>query len=185
MNCTVYTSKLYSAAMLVLLAALAAMFAWFFRHGSVPFVFKGVTALFLGAGTTALIYSLVTNKPVVTIDETGIYYRRSLYKAIAWSDVVAIERLPKVRRTSDGYQSCLRDAWRPLRLTVRNPDKYLHKFQQTGRRVLASMVKDPDHIQLEIEFMGLTPGSDVVEHCIRQHLARLGKPSGPFAGSGL
>ena len=188
MTCSVYQSRLYSLAMLAAVLAFAAACAWFFPHFHVRpgahvrpapdfmphIVMPGVFALFISLALVALLHSLFVRKLAVRVDEEGIHYPRGWIPVIAWADVVSVERLPKVRREGSETIMCLRDAWRPLAITVRNPEKYLLRVQKLARASFSSMAPSLDRTTIQIEFMGLTPGSDVVEACLRQHLARTG-----------
>lgn len=174
MNCTVYSSKTYSAVMLAGVLAMAAGFTWFFQRAEhLPFFIVATFALFLGLGATALIYSLVSGKPVVRVDETGILYHPRWLPLIEWPDIIAVERKPLTERTSDGTHTYLKDGWRPIWIIVRNPEKYLQRVPS----LLRGGFYAPDHpgcARIEIAFMGMKPGSGVVHDYIRQHLARHG-----------
>jgi len=101
----------------------------------------------------ALLYSVISRKPVLTMDETGILYSRGGASRIPWRDILSVERLARVQRSSNGeYHTFIREAWRPIRLQIR------------GAR--------SDAAEITITFMGLDTDSAVVFDWIRDYMRK-------------
>ena len=142
-------SRAHALALLIGMACLGAVI-WF-SCSRLPAVVLAPLGLALSIVPAVLLYRLISHKPVLTLDETGILYPRGGPSRIAWRDILSVERLARVQRLPNGeYHSYIREAWRPIRLQIR------------GAR--------SEDGEITIAFMGLDTDSAEVFDWIREYL---------------
>ena len=151
MRCIVHWSRLYLLAQLIgALGFGAVLFAY---RSEVPAIVLGGLGIVWCPLTIALLWIAIARKPTLTIDERGITYHRGRLSRIDWSDILSAEQLPRVQRWPNGdTNSCLREAWRPIRLSVR------------GRK--------PDKGTITIHLFGMDADSAKIYECIQSHLPK-------------
>lgn len=142
-------SRAYALVLLIGMACLGAVI-WF-SCARLPAVVLAPLGLALSVVPAVLLCRLVSHRPVLTMDETGILYPRWGPSPIAWRDILSVERLARVQRLPNGeYHSYIREAWRPIRLQIRS-------------------ARSEDG-EITIAFMGLDTDSAEVFDWIREHL---------------
>ena len=151
MRLSVHYSRTYSSVMLIGMLAFGAVLFGF--RARIPAVLLVVMGIVLCVVVTALLRSLISRKPVLSIDEAGIIDYRGRHTSISWQDVIAVERLARVQRLPNGYShTFLREAWRPIQLLIRGGQS--------------------DSVKITIEFMGLDTDSAKVYDSILNHLRK-------------
>ncbi len=168
MSCSIYASKPFSLAVLIL-SALAAVFSRFVLHADL-FVTAGII---LGPPVLATVAILSLRKPIIRVDERGVAYHPRALPRIRWEDVAGVDRAPLVEPTVDGLIYHMEDGWRPVLVVLRDADKYLKRLP---RAVQSGLIVERESADLcfRIDFTGLSPASAKVYECIRRHLAASG-----------
>ena len=167
-RCSVYPSKSYALMMLAILLGFGALTGLF--RPVMPGFVQVFFAILVGTGIMGVLYSLLSRKLVLSVDETGIVYFPRWYPKFEWQDVVGVERMSRVEQETDGsIGSCVSDSWRPIRVVVRGREKYLQRIPKIMQFGLLSC-EEPDCLNVMIEFAGLDTGSAKVFECIRTYL---------------
>lgn len=144
MRHTVYWSRLYLFPQFLAVVGLGA--ALFTYRTEMSAIIVVVAELMLAFVAAAYLRWLIVRKPVLTIDETGFTYHHARIPVIHWDDVVSAERRPRVERYAGGASStCVREAWRIIRIRVR------------GKQ---------DNVEWNISPMGLDTDSAKIYECI-------------------
>jgi hypothetical protein len=148
MRLTVYWSRFYLFPQFLAVVALAAaLFTYRTDRSAIILV---VSELMLAFVAAAYLRWLIVRKPVLTIDEVGFIYHQARLPLIHWDEVVSVERRPRVERYASGASStCVREAWRIIRIWVR------------GR---------PKNVEWNISPIGLDTDSAKIYECICSHL---------------
>ena len=182
MNCSAYASRSHSLFLLAVVLAFSAGFVWTIaRIHDLPLFWSLPVGVMLAIALVAVVHGLVSRNARLRVDEAGVHYYPWIFPVIEWADVVAAERMPKVVRSPGEVHSSLREDWRPIRLFVRNPEKYLNRVPALLRPGLR-LGAPPGCVRLEIDCAGLEPGSGMIYDCIQSHLAQRVCPVNP-AGS--
>lgn len=164
MTCSIYASKPFSLALLIL-SALAAALAEFVFHADL-LVVAGILA---GPPILLAIMILSLRKPVIRVDQKGVAYHPRSLPRIGWADVAGVDRAPLVEPTVDGLIYHLEDGRRPVLVVLRDADKYLERFP-LGLQSGLIVERESADLCFRIDFTGLAPASSKVYDCIRRHL---------------
>lgn len=176
MNCCAYASKAHSLFLLTVVLVFLAVYVWSVTHvRNLPLFWSIPMGVMLGIGLVAVVYSLVSSRPRLRVDEAGVHYYPWMFPVIEWADVAGAERTPKVLRIPEGVHSSLKKDWRPIQLFVRNPGKYLGHIPTVLQRGLY-IDAPPGCVRLQIDCTGLKPGSEAIYDCIQSHLAQRTRP---------
>ena len=175
MRFVAYSSKLYSGLFLVVLLACGALVGGFAHK--LPLFAVVIFGVLIGLGVLATFSQLVSSKPRLQIDEDGIRCYQAFYDPIPWSDIVSVERAPRVEKQQIGssvrYQMSFSDAWRPIDLAVRRLDKYSKLIPAGLHNLLGARQKgDPDVFRLRLEMTGMTGSSAEALEVIQFYLAK-------------
>lgn len=184
MNCTVYPDKLHARIVGMASVVLLVGFWYIIRThlpGSIIFQFVIILIGLVALGTVVASF-VMGDGPYYRVDENGVFGRMPFKGTIPWSSVISVELLP--RREQHGSETTfhLKEGWRPVLLTIREPDKYLREVQRWVRSVTPGGWKgEPARIRLE--FTGLQPLSKEFHDAIKHRLARRDGKLRPAAGS--
>jgi hypothetical protein len=182
MRCSVYSSKPFSLVMIpVLLGMIALVVRYILPDSHVPLVFRILFLALVGLGLVAQVAGLISPRPVIQIDETGIRYYSRWFPLIDWRDVIRAERVPLVQHIGSKTHTFIREGWRPINVFVRGVEKYLTRIP-TGMRKPLLVSNEFDCVRFELSFTGLSPLSEEVYDCIQHYLTKF--PSSDAAASG-
>lgn len=146
----VYWSRPFLLSQLILMLGLDVVL--FISRIEIPMVILAAGGIVFSAISIACLWCMILRKPVLTIDEAGFIYHRHRLPIVHWDDVLSVERLPRVQRGVENTSSCLREAWRPIRLLIRD------RGQGTTN--------------ITIHFFGMDADSVQIYECIQRYLLK-------------
>jgi len=160
MRYTAYRSKAFIIVQLLFITAFGYLFSLFWHK--TPLFFHIVFTVFIVGAAGICIYGLISFSPAIVADDSGLSCYKIALPLIEWPDIVDAKLLPKVRPYFNngvkGTTTCIFESWRPIRLTVRNLDKYAHKLPRVFRGGFRDP-ENPDLMRLDIEYAGLSGSS--------------------------
>jgi len=174
---TVYRSKLYDGACLLFILLFAGGVSLFWAR--MPWGAQAVFGVLIGLAGLSCLWGLLSLRPALRVDETGITYAKLFFPRLTWEDVLHVRRLPKTWTLKDGRTfTCLREEWRPVEITVARPEHYLRRMPGFLRRNFLQP-DQPDQAVIRIEFTGLAGNSADLEAAVLSHLAQRPKARTP------
>jgi hypothetical protein len=156
----------------VLLGMVALVVHYILPVSHVPLVFRIIFLSLVGLASLAQVASLISPKPVIQIDETGIRYYPRWFPLIEWRDVIRAERLPLVQHIGNKTHTFIRDGLRPVNVFVRGVEKYLPRIPASMRKSLL-VSNEMDCVRFELSFTSLSPLSEEVYECIQHYLTQV------------
>ena len=173
MSCTVYPDKTYhvvSGTVFVAMLAGSWYFTWTYLHRDVVFL-AGIGGIGLIAAGSFVASLRLGGGPHYRADDAGVYDRRQFKTTVPWSDVLGVERLPRREQSGGETTFHLKEGWRPVVLTLREPEKHLRGIRRWAQTMVPGDA-GADLARVRMEFTGLQPLSEEFYRTIQHHLAK-------------